>query len=77
MKPVSAEAATVAGDAIHTCELGSPMRPLKLRVLDVMQTSSGPSTPMWPPPQAPQVGGAIIAPASSRVWIAPLATISR
>ena len=31
------------------------MRPLKLRVLAVMQVSFGPSTPMWPPPQAPHV----------------------
>ena len=46
---------------------GSPMRPLKLRVLAVMHTSSGPSTPMWPPRQAPQVAGVTTAPASIRV----------
>ena len=62
--PVNAEAATVAGEPMYTFELGSPMRPLKLRVVAVMHTSSGPMTPMWPPPHAPQVGGAMIAPAS-------------
>ena len=35
---------------------GSPMRPLKLRVDAVMQTSPGPRTPKCPPLQAPQVG---------------------
>ena len=43
------------------------MRPLKLRVLAVMHTSSGPSTPIWPPTQAPQVAGVTIAPASISV----------
>ena len=43
------------------------MRPLKLRVLAVMHTSSGPSTPMWPPTQAPQVAGVTTAPASISV----------
>ena len=43
------------------------MRPLKLRVLAVMQVSFGPSTPMWPPPQAPQVAGVTTAPASISV----------
>jgi hypothetical protein len=46
IRPVNADAATVAGDPMYTLELGSPMRPLKLRVVDVMHTSSGPITPM-------------------------------
>jgi hypothetical protein len=32
---------------------------------------------MWPPPQAPQVGGAIMAPASTRVCTAPDLSASR
>jgi len=47
--------------------VGSPMRPLKLRVLAVMQVSPAPSTPMWPPKQAPQVAGVTTAPASISV----------
>src|SRR6188472_2350945 len=72
MYPVIADAATVAGDPMYTLELGSPMRPLKLRVVAVMHTSSGPITPMCPPPHAPHVGGAIIAPASASFSSAPL-----
>ena len=77
MVPAIAEAATVAGEAMYTRELGSPMRPLKFRVLEVMQTSCSASTPMWPPPQAPHVGGAMVAPASIRVTMAPLFMASR
>jgi hypothetical protein len=37
---------------------------LKLRVLAVRQTSSGPSAPKWPPTQAPQVAGVTMPPAA-------------
>jgi len=47
--------------------LGSSMRPLKLRVLALMQVSRGPRTPIWPLKQAPQVAGVTTAPASIRV----------
>ena len=67
MTPVRAEAATVAGEAMKMRALGSPMRPLKLRGLAVMQVSPGPSTPMWPPAQAPQVALVTSAPASTSV----------
>ena len=40
--PVIADAATVAGDPMKMRALGSPMRPLKLRVVAVMQVSFGP-----------------------------------
>ena len=43
------------------------MRPLKLRVEAVMQVSSGPTTPIWPPPQAPHVALVTSAPASTSV----------
>ena len=43
------------------------MRPLKLRVLAVTQTSPAPSTPMWPPTQAPHVAAVTTAPASTSV----------
>jgi hypothetical protein len=46
MYPVIAEAATVAGDAMKISASALPMRPVKLRVLDVMHTSPGPTTPM-------------------------------
>src|SRR5271169_2712392 len=65
--PATAEAATVAGEAMKMRALGSPMRPLKLRVLAVMHVSPGPSTPIWPPPHAPQVALVTPAPASSSV----------
>src|SRR5689334_7652367 len=42
--PAIADAATVAGEAMNTRELGSPMRPLKLRVVEVMQISAAAST---------------------------------
>ena len=46
MTPVTAEAATVAGEPIKTLEVGLPIRPLKFRVDAVMQTSSSASRPM-------------------------------
>ena len=46
--PAIAEAATVAGEAMKMRALGSPMRPLKLRVLAVMQVSPGPEHPHMP-----------------------------
>jgi hypothetical protein len=47
MYPVIAEAATVAGDAMKISASVLPIRPVKFRVLDVMHTSPGPTTPMW------------------------------
>ena len=67
LRSAIAAAATVAGEAMKIFALAAPMRPLKLRVLAVMQTSPGPSVPMWPPQQAPQVAGVTTAPASSNV----------
>src|SRR6202012_2989349 len=54
--PVIADAATVAGEAMKISASVLPIRPVKLRVLDVMHTSPGPITPMWQPKQAPPVG---------------------
>ena len=61
------EIRTVEGEAMKMRAEGSPIRPLKLRVLAVMQTSFGPSTPIWPPMQAPQVAVVTMAPASISV----------
>jgi hypothetical protein len=47
MYPVIADAATVAGDAMKISASVLPIRPVKLRVLEVMHTSPGPTTPMW------------------------------
>ena len=47
MYPVIADAATVAGEAMKISASELPIRPVKLRVLDVMHTSPGPITPMW------------------------------
>ena len=44
--PVTAEAATVAGEPMNTSACGLPMRPLKLRVDAVMQTSPSARSPM-------------------------------
>ncbi len=41
MYPVIADAATVAGEAMKISASGLPIRPVKLRVLDVMHTSPG------------------------------------
>ncbi len=43
MRPVTAEAATVSGEASHTFEEAAPMRPLKLRAVEEMQVTSSPS----------------------------------
>jgi hypothetical protein len=47
MYPATAEAATVAGDAMKISASVLPIRPVKFRVLEVTHTSPGPSTPMW------------------------------
>ena len=43
MYPVIADAATVAGEAMKISASVLPIRPVKLRVLDVMHTSPGPT----------------------------------
>ena len=67
MTPVTAEAATVAGEPMKISAFGLPMRPLKFRVEAVMHTSSSASSPICPPKQAPHVELVTTAPASIRV----------
>src|SRR5690606_32345443 len=56
MRPVTAVAAAVAGEARYTSAPGWPMRPVKLRFVVERQRSPFASTPMCPPRHAPQVG---------------------
>ena len=71
MYPESAEAATVAGDPMYTLAKGLPIRPLKLRVDAVIQTSSSARSPMCPPKHAPHVELVTTAPASINVSTYP------
>src|SRR5215213_8220172 len=69
--PVIAEAATTIGDARYVCDSTWPILPGKFRLVVLMHTSSLPSTPMWAPQQAPQVGGPTTAPACIKMLISP------
>src|SRR5215218_3249057 len=69
--PVIAEAATTIGDARYVCDSTWPILPGKFRLVVLMHTSSLPSTPMWAPQQAPQVGGPTTAPACIKTLISP------
>ena len=67
IKPVTADAATVAGDPMNTLAVGLPMRPWKFRVDAVMHTSPSASNHIWPPKHAPHVELVTTAPASIKV----------
>ena len=69
MRPLIMLAATVAGLARYIFASVEPMRPGKLRLVLVMQTSPGASMPSWAPRQAPQPGVDMVAPASISAWI--------
>src|SRR5437762_9024982 len=71
MNPASALAATTAGDARYTNASRSPIRPLKLRLVELIAVSPFCTRPRPSPMHAPQPGGNAIAPASIRVCQSP------
>jgi hypothetical protein len=71
IRPVSMEAATVAGEARYIKALLLPMRPLKLRLAVEITFSPSDGTPLWVPTQGPQPGVTTAAPASTKVSIKP------
>src|SRR6266566_9372715 len=71
MTPVTALAAATAGLERYTIAFGWPIRPGKFRLVVLRHTSPSPSTPMWPPRQAPHVAVVQAAPAARNVPINP------
>src|SRR5205814_3288547 len=71
MNPASALAATTAGEARYTNASRSPMRPLKLRLVELIAVSPFCTNPRPRPMHAPQPGGNGMAPASMRVCQSP------
>src|SRR5205807_3600602 len=69
--PVTALAAATAGLERYTRAFGCPIRPGKLRLVVLKQTSPSPSTPICPPRHAPQVAVVHAAPAARKVPIKP------
>ncbi len=63
ISPATAEAATVAEDAMYILASLEPILPLKFLVVDVMAVSPSARRPMWPPMHDPQVGLVTIPPA--------------
>ena len=57
MWPVSAEAATVAGEPRKISASALPILPMKLRLCVPMQRSPGPRSPPCPPKHGPHPGG--------------------
>src|SRR5256714_1569278 len=72
INPAKALAATTAGEPKYTSASRSPMRPLKLRLVELIAVSPLPTKPRPKPMQAPQPGGSGIAPASSKVFQSPV-----
>ena len=54
-----ADAAAAAGEPRYTKDFLLPMRPIKLRLVEEMQTSPSPIVPECSPRHAPQVAGVI------------------
>src|SRR5438270_11474538 len=71
MNPANALAATTPGDAKYTNASRSPIRPLKLRLVELIAVSPFCTRPRPSPMHAPQPGGNAIAPASIRVCQSP------
>src|ERR1700731_4375084 len=71
INPASALAATTAGEPRYTCASGSPMRPLKLRLVALIAVSPLLTRPPPKPMHVPQPGGSGIAPASTKVCQSP------
>src|SRR2546421_12463152 len=71
INPANALAATTAGEAKYTKASRSPMRPLKLRLVELIAVSPLPTKPRPKPMQAPQPGGSGIAPAFNSVCQSP------
>ena len=71
--PVSADMATVAGDARYTAESLLPILPGKFRLEVVTHTSPAARTPWWALRQGPHPGADMVAPASMRVSRKPFA----
>src|SRR6266700_1697167 len=71
INPANALAATTAGEPKYTYASRSPMRPLKLRFVELIAVSPFCTKPRPNPMQAPQPGGNGMAPASTRVCQSP------
>src|SRR5205823_7999613 len=71
INPANALAATTAGEPRYTSASGSPIRPLKLRLVALMAVSPLPTRPRPKPMHVPQPGGSGMAPALTKVCQSP------
>src|SRR4029077_6545048 len=71
INPANALAATTAGEPKYTYASRSPMRPLKLRLVELIAVSAFCTSPRPSPMHAPHPGGNGIAPALSRACQSP------
>jgi hypothetical protein len=69
--PVTAEAATVAGEAKYTLAWVLPILPITFLFEVLTQTSPAANNPMWPPKHGPHAEPQTIAPASVKISIKP------
>ena len=74
--PISAEAATVDGDAKNTLAFLLPILPGKFLLADEMIVSPSAGTPKWVPTQGPQPGGIKVAPDFDKIENVPSSTAS-
>src|SRR5437762_9284374 len=72
INPANALAATTAGEPKYTYASRSPMRPLKLRLVELIAISPFCTRPRPRPMHAPQPGGSGMAPAFTRVCQSPV-----